>query len=228
MNPTSATPDLWLTAYQVSVPPGLDPIAVRARASQFHQVTMSLFGPPLTRHGRAEKSILWRLEHVNRRWRILIQSTVPPTDEAAMLPHIQVKPVIGLFDRLQQGTTVDYCIDLNAQRRGWTSHDHATRKQREMLITTGQNTERWTTRLGPAAGLDIKTITSKRQYRQHRPKQHPSPGLWPSDLLTGRATVTDTERLQHALQRGIGPRKTYGTGMLSVRPVIDHQGAVHD
>lgn len=232
VNQTATTPDLWLTSYHVSVPPGLDAVKVRARTHRFHQVAMSLFGEPVTRHGRAEKNILWRLEHVGGRWRILIQSTVKPTDEATMLPHVQVKPVAGLFDQLQEGTVVDYCIDLAAQRRTWNSHDRATRKRIDTLITSDQNIERWSTKMGPAAGLDIETstLTSRRQYRYRSPKkqqQPQNPALWPSDLLTGRASITDTDQLRHAIRRGIGTRNTYGLGMLSVRPVAAPQVAAH-
>lgn len=222
MTPAVAVPpDLWLTVYRLSLPPGLDERAVRQRVTgSLHQVSMSLFGASITEYGRTEKNILWRLERDDdSRWRLVIQSTVPPTEESAALPHIQVKPVSGLFASLTEGTQVSYCTDLSPHQRYNARRTEGGRDRKDVLLTSEQSIKQWVERSGPRAGLRIDPDTMLVQ----RMGKHPGPKItaasaFLTDRFTGTAVVTDPESLRSTIRKGIGKRRSYGCGLLSVVP----------
>lgn len=216
------TPDLWLTNYQVAVPSGVaaDPNRIHARSDDFHRTVMSLFGQSMTRHGRAEWNVLWRLEQApDERWRILIQSTAPPTAEAASLPHISVKPVHGLFARLTAGTAVQYTIQASAVQRFNSTQADGTKFRKNIALTPAQAHKHWGQRAA-RVGLALTPDT----LTQHRLQPHPFkqpisiPSRFLSDVFSGHATITDTAALTTAIRRGIGQGKPYGRGMLTVVP----------
>lgn len=220
-------PDLYLTDYNVSVPAAVhaDDDAAHARAADFHRTTMSLFGITMTRHARAEHNVLWRLERrPDHTWHIIIQSTTPPTPEAASLPHITVKPVTGLFDALQAGTLVQYRVQITAVERINAPQPDRRPRRKNIALTKNQARTRWETRTAPACGLDLTPHT----LEQHRIKPHlnekpiTNPAKFVSDLFSGTATITNPETLTHAIRHGIGTGKPYGRGMLTAIPLQHH------
>lgn len=218
---TAPVPDLWLTDYRISTPPSIDPDQLHARSAAFHRESMSLFGPTRTGHPRAENDVLWRLERrPDESWRLLIQSTSAPTAAAAARPHITVKPIFGLYESLTEGLRVRYTIQVAAQSR--QANPKGERGFKDIALTRAQSCDRWTGKFASRAGLALTGAPDvSRIDPQPLSKRTTDPGRFLSDRFTGEATITDPAALTHALRRGIGLRKTYGCGLLSLAVASD-------
>ncbi len=196
-----------------------------------HRDVMSLFGE-LPGNAREGSGVLFRLEYLpGRPPSYLIRSAVPPTNPTAGSQTVEERE-----DELPRGTAVAFRIAVNAVQR--------TKKTKngvrpvyvdgalEELVESGEMSEEeassateitpWLSeKLAPAL-VDVRIINHQREVLgrgrqgQNRSKERIAVQV---DLIDGIALVEDPKALRMLLKRGVGRAKSYGCGLLTVRPL---------
>ncbi|MFF1643191.1 type I-E CRISPR-associated protein Cas6/Cse3/CasE [Streptomyces sp. NPDC058246] len=201
-----------------------------------HKTVMLLAPDDLGKHPRQKAGLLYRLEDATDDTppTLLIQSHQPP--DLTRLPrdygHAETRALHPVFQALTPGRPVRYRITANvsAARRVLDDHQPVDNKHgRRVVALYGDDALAWWQRRAHQAGLAL-TTTDTTPARFRRPRKHPHPATehgqtdhhaGPQHVLTrfdGLATITDPDRLRHALLTGIGRGKPYGAGLLSLAP----------
>ncbi|MER5348035.1 type I-E CRISPR-associated protein Cas6/Cse3/CasE [Streptomyces mirabilis] len=197
-----------------------------------HKTVMLLAPDALGEHPRQKAGLLFRLEDATDDTppTLLIQSHQPP--DLTRLPQrygsAETRALHPMFQALTPGRAVRYRITANASavRRVLDDHQAVDHKHgRKVVALYGDDALAWWQRRAHQAGLALTTTdATPARFRRPRPASEPgdadhAPG--PLHVLTrfdGLATITDPDRLRHALLAGIGRGKPYGAGLLSLAP----------
>lgn len=194
-----------------------------ADAHRMHQRVMSLLPDGLGASARANTATLYRIDDVPPSPRLLIQTAGPAvldrlpdgyTLDAATLD------ITDLADRLTARSIARYAITANPTKRAASGPQAGKR----VALNGYEAVLAWWTRRATTAGMDITGhptdirpvpaatgIRPRGQARQaitHR-----------AAFIEGTATVNDPVALARALNRGIGPGKAHGLGLLTVVPI---------
>lgn len=193
---------------------------------------MSLFDQ-MEGNAREEAGVLFRLEHLpGQAPSYLVRSTVAPSNLPEGGKTIDESDVLP-----QKGAAVAFRIAVNAVQRTKEKTKNGVRPvfadgTLEELVETGQISEveasraaeitPWLSeRLAPALD-DVRIINHQREVigrgrqGQNRSKDALTIQV---DLIDGVALVNDPAALAQLLEKGVGRAKSYGCGLLTVRPL---------
>jgi CRISPR system Cascade subunit CasE len=168
-----------------------------------HKAVMSLFPdnlPGPTNERRSQSHILYRID-TNPSPHILLQTTYPLTD-----PLIDTLTMTPILSAIHNNGSVNFRIRANTAVRIKGS-------PKRTAITNDQLPRKISTLLGDALH-DINVIDIRHSVLRGKSKTPLN-----THLITGVATVTDTDTLIHKIVNGAGAARAYGCGLLSVAPV---------
>ena len=194
-----------------------------------HRDVLSVFGE-LDGNARETAGVIFRLEELpGQAPSYLIRSKIAPTN---LTPGSQTREETG--DLPEPGTAVAFRISVNAVQRTKTGirpvyADGAI----GCLLESGEISEQEATRateITPwlsaklAPGLtDIRIVNHQREVLGReghgRRTSREDARTVQIDLIDGIALVEDPIALQHLLDDGVGRAKSYGAGLLTVRPI---------
>lgn len=193
-----------------------------------HRATMHLFPELAGDTPRAKSGILFRLDAVaGSAPYFLIQSEVAPAEGHP----VETKQV--LLQSPPSGTHVSFRLSVNAvKRKGREKGSNRKRGQGVTQIPFDGDTEAderlprmsdWlTSKLSPA----LSKVTIMNHQRQvlgadRAGRTQGSPFAVQVDTVDGFARVTNPAHLEEVLLNGVGRAKSYGCGLLSIRPLAD-------
>ncbi|MBZ8178368.1 type I-E CRISPR-associated protein Cas6/Cse3/CasE [Corynebacterium sp. 3HC-13] len=196
-----------------------------------HRAVMGLFGDIDSQSPRSELSILYRFETLpGQAPYFLVQSTQAPVHHLN-LDGVQVRKVD--ITAPAEGTEVEFRITVNAVARRSVEIPDGSKentKRKEVIRPLSMDplpdgsgdseVSAWLkAKLSPA--LDNMTIT--RHGRQvlgaNRRGAHKNTRVVQADMFDGVATVKDSDALHTLLLNGLGRAKSYGCGLLTIRPL---------
>lgn len=184
-----------------------------------HKTLMRLLPHPNGPHPRKTGGLLFRLDG-GLDPVLLVQTAATP--HLTGLPHgygdMATTDLTPMFDALTPGLHVHYRITAApvVSRSAGPSGSPSTRQRGKLVPLTGADARAWWQRRAQQCGLHLTNrpeTTSRPFHSPHRPGPH--------EVLTrfdGTATVTDPAALTTALTDGIGRGKSYGAGLLTLRP----------
>lgn len=207
--------------------------------------TAELFADPRARFGvlhrldvqRSGRLILYVQSAVFPDWSRLPRDYLLP--DANDMPNPAIRPLTQPYSSIRAGTVLTFRLRANPTRKieTKTGPDGARRNGRRVDLRREAEQMEWLRRKAGGGGFEVLTATAvpgvpdarvipEPQARSTRAPDSPD-GVHPAGPLTfgavvfeGRLVVTDAARFRETLQRGIGPGKGYGFGLLSVAPWV--------
>lgn len=170
-------------------------------ASSRHKMIMSVFPKTDENKPRENFSVLFRVERNNHGTRFLIRSSVPP----ANLPFIQTLEEKPFY--LEKDSHVSFKIVMNPIKR---------KGKKEIAIKEPEDQESW---LSEKLSLFFSDIEIVNQQGEIVKRDNNNKSVIQLVEFTGIARVTDVNMLNIALKQGIGRSKSYGSGLLSIKPL---------
>lgn len=193
-----------------------------------HRATMHLFPELAGTTPRATSSILFRLDTVaGSAPYFLIQSDIAPTEgNPVETKQIElVSPPVGAH--------ISFRLAVNAiKRKGSAAGSSHKRGYGVTPIPFDGDAEaderlprmsEWLAdKLSPALG-EVTIMNHQRQAlgTDRFGRSQVSPFVVQVDTIDGFARVEDTAHLEYLLLKGVGRAKSYGCGLLSIRPLVD-------
>lgn len=188
-----------------------------------HQLVMRGFADGVKRE---KAQVLHRLEVGDEAAVLLVQSDVEPDwstvepDYLAVagaydfLPNPAIKP---LKLPLQRDQVLSFRLQANPTKKmRRLENDPRKHSNRVPLVHEEQQIE-WLKKRGETAGFRVRQVTISRPQQQKIWKQKgEKPITLYSVRFEGHLQVTDPEALREAIQKGIGPSKAFGCGLLSL------------
>lgn len=204
-----------------------------ANAQNLHRRVLSLIPDQLGAETRQAAGLLFRLERTSNTHILLIQSTAPldlsalPVGYATATDERDLTP---LLTWCQAGKTVRYRITTQPFRSIATKerNPNGRFKRGRRTYLFGEEAINWWHRKSEHAGLDLDPhalrVTEEPDITGWKPDPHtPDKQHKIRESITrfeGVATITNPDALRTALVTGIGQRKAYGAGLLSIAPLI--------
>ncbi|HEX7021255.1 MAG TPA: type I-E CRISPR-associated protein Cas6/Cse3/CasE [Trueperaceae bacterium] len=197
-----------------------------------HRTIMSAFPSVLDpeQEARAHWGVLHRLEYQTKAGRVLlyVQSRVEPNwsvlpsgyvlDDGMANPA--VKSVARAYDTLKAGRTLRFRLRANPTRKiktkSGTNGDRRNGKRVPLRRTDDQLS--WLRRKGEQHGFDLLQVNIVATGSAELIESHKTGRTFQGVVYEGYLTVRDAMRFRDALERGIGPGKAYGFGLLSIGP----------
>ena len=176
---------------------------------QVHKTVMGMFPDHQTDNARAAASILFRVE-TGRTPSVLVSSTVQPTRLVDGAVTREMNPLNGVAE----GEDVSFRLALNPVKRN-TVDVNGKRKIVTRALTVDEVGDYLAERLGDA--LDDVLITNINRVTAGCDRKDGRHGIV-IDTIDGIGTVTDLVALKRHLTNGVGRAKSFGAGMLTVRP----------
>lgn len=184
-----------------------------------HRTVMSMYPDVDADAARQEMGVLHRLDIVNERPVLLIQSSVKP--DLSKLPHdygeVAIVSLRDLFAHLGEGTPVRYRLLANATKKPRTGPMAGKR-----VALGASDAVKWWGERAAACGLTlpqdpttVKESLSGGSSKEARVTLRP----W---RLDGVAFVNDTVKLEAGMRAGFGRGRAYGCGLLSLAAI--HSG----
>lgn len=197
-----------------------------------HRTIMSAFPSVLDpeEQARAYWGVLHRLEYQRKMGRVLlyVQSRVEPDwsflppgyvlDDG--MPNPAVKSVAAAYNSLKAGRTLRFRLRANPTRKIDTksSANGQRRNGRRVPLTRVDHQLAWLRRKGEQHGFDPLQVNIVATGSAELIESHKTGRTFQGVVYEGHLTVTDADRFRDALERGIGPGKAYGFGLLSIGP----------
>ncbi|OIK08222.1 type I-E CRISPR-associated protein Cas6/Cse3/CasE [Streptomyces monashensis] len=198
-----------------------------------HRTVLTLAPDNLGDSPRAAAGILFRLEQHPRGHTLLIQSTHPLNLDALPIGYAAAtdeRDLTPLFTWCQPGTPIRYRIHAQPTRSlAIKGRDDKGRFKRGRRIPLhGDDATHWWHERATAAGLTPHTeITNTAPQPDlvgwKTNPEHKNKRMHIRDRVTrfeGTATITDTTALHTAITTGIGRGRAFGTGLLSIAPLV--------
>jgi CRISPR system Cascade subunit CasE len=210
-----------------------------ADAQLLHKVVMSAFGQSSSGAARAEMAILYRLEAVRDRGRLIlyVQSRLPPEwhqldpgfllDLGDELENPGTKNIDNVLTSVHTGSRLSFRLRANTTRKIQTKSTPEGQKRngKRVALRGDEQKVHWLTRRGERGGFRLLKIApgivDVRVVKEPGlGGGHPSgPLTFAATLFDGTLEVFDPALFRSALESGIGPGKAFGFGLLSIRPV---------
>lgn len=174
-------------------------------AEAVHRRVMALFPNLPSGDGagpRAAAHVLYRLELQADKPYVLVQSDVPPLDDA-----LDRRPLSDFLSLLEPGRQVRFRIDINAVRM-----KSRTRQLEPVPLT---EVPQWIGSTRLATGLREIEVGVPGEFEVRRGKKGTPVRIV---RLDGRAVVSDSDHARDLVHRGVGRARSYGCGLLSVAP----------
>lgn len=188
-----------------------------------HARVMSMVPEKYSEDARSQAGVLFRLESSESGRFLLVQSR--DRLDLSRLPggyagEVQERDLSDLLNWLDVGRMVSYRVDLHATAASMPQVRDGSRGKRRTLF--GADVEDWWMRRSDKFGLDIPAgsvvcqelpAISVRKKAVNRKFSHTF------TRCSGTARVIDPEALRSAIEDGVGKRRAYGAGLLSVVPM---------
>ena len=179
---------------------------------------------------RSYFGVLYRLEDDRRAGRpmLYVQSRMIP--EWSFLPPGYTRPVgvpnpavrrIGsAYERQRAGKVLRFRIRANPTRKVDTKSgpDGVRRNGRRIPLSGPDAYVEWLRRKGEEFGFELLRAAVAAAGAGELIRSHSTGRSFQGVLFEGHLVVRDAERFRAALERGIGPGKAYGFGLLSIGP----------
>lgn len=172
-----------------------------------HRAVMSLFPHNLSLTARAFANILFRLDHINNQLAVLIQSTIPPVDEA-LPPNTRTLTLTGHHWDQPEGASVRFRVAVNPITR---------HRSKESLVPLPEM-QSWIDSKLSGALSDITVLNHARSTRGNT-RGSRRPGQITIDTIDGYATIQNAEFLNRLRTHGVGRAKNYGAGLLTTQRI---------
>lgn len=199
---------------------------------ELHRTIMRAFPPVIDpeMEARAYWGILYRLEFERRTGRVLlyVQSRVAP--DWGFLPqgyladdgwdNPAVKSAEKAYSSLNAGRVLRFRLRANPTRKIDTKSgpNGEKRNGRRVPLATAEAQIAWLSRKGKDHGFDLLEVHVAASGAAELIQSYSTGRTFQAVLFEGRLVVRDPERIRTALERGIGPGKAYGCGLLSIGP----------
>lgn len=214
-----------------------------ADCQALHRRILSGFAPTSDEGPKARErfGVLYRVEPGGGRPAVivLVQSHVPANwsalpprylaPETSEQPNPAQKQIDGVLDQLRKDQVLAFRLQANPTRKIDT---RSRSNGRRVELYREEDQQQWLRRKGEHAGfrvlavraapavLDVRIATSRKQYGWRADGTGDRRRLtFGAVLFEGRLQITDFLAFRQAVERGIGPGKAYGFGLLSVAPV---------
>lgn len=172
------------------------------------------------------KSKLWRIDQVNNKQYLLIVSRTKPDlnklEKYGVKGSASTKCYDDFLSSLQEGMKAKFRVKLNAVK---SLSDRTTHPKRgKVVVVTFKDLPSFFMECANANGFSINPeqirITTSKELFQHYGEDKTSHVHMTLAAATfeGILTITDVEKFKEALKEGIGKKKAYGFGMLTVIP----------
>lgn len=174
-----------------------------------HREVQAMFGS-----SREESSSLYRVEELNDRIRIIVQSNREPNIRASKLFGAADSVQHGNIGKYYEGLRSGHCVSFKLETFPFYSFYNEKTKNptRRFLKNEGKRTE-WIRKKLADAGMDLISF-SEADMGQHFIGKRQTSGHFRAYEFRGRARVVDEEVLARYIQSGIGVEKAYGEGLL--------------
>lgn len=199
---------------------------------ELHRTIMRAFPPVIDpeQEARAYWGVLHRLEIERRTGRILlyVQSRIAPdwsfvpdgylVDDGWENPA--VKSVAQAYSSLSAGRVLRFRLRANPTRKIDTKSgpNGEKRNGRRVPLSGPEAQIQWLVRKAETHGFELLQATVVASGASELVRSYSTGRTFQGVLFEGRLVVRDPERFRQALERGIGPGKAYGYGLLSVGP----------
>lgn len=188
----------------------------------------SVIDPEL--EARAYWGVLHRLEFERRSGRILlyVQSRVAPdwsflpagylVDDGMANPA--VKSVQRAYENVSAGSVLRFRLRANPTRKIDTkSGPNGEKRNGRRVPLSGPDAQlAWLARKAEMHGFELLQANVVATGASELVRSYSTGRTFQGVLYEGRLVVRDSNRFREALERGIGPGKAYGYGLLSVGP----------
>lgn len=195
-----------------------------------HQILWQLFSSGQGEDRDKKRSFIYRGMDDGTKPTFYVLSEEEPQDNNGYF-HISSKP---FSPKLQAGMRLRFDLRANPVKRSRTEdgkqqrHDVVMDKKRQqqdaepnMRALEHDAGRTWLEQRGPALGFTLSNeYFAADSYRQHRiPRRGGKKPIRFSSLdLRGVLEIEDVDRFRKALLQGIGPAKSFGCGLLLIRP----------
>ncbi|MFB7858991.1 type I-E CRISPR-associated protein Cas6/Cse3/CasE [Rhodococcus qingshengii] len=188
-----------------------------------HERVMSMVPEHYSEDARSQAGVLFRLEISESGRSLLVQSR--NRLDVSRLPGgyaggVQERDLSKLLNWLAEGCMVSYRVDLHATVASKPLEKEGSRGVRRTLH--GHDVEDWWAKRSAKFGLDLLPGSVMHQELPRVSVRKKSVDRKFSHVFTrcsGQARVIDAEALRSAIEEGVGKRRAYGAGLLSVAPM---------
>ena len=184
--------------------------AALADAQKLHRLVTGLFGT-----ARQDVDLLYRLRTQGTVVTLYLYSSVPPAPER-LLPCMRLTGSRDLADWLEQmqiGMTLGFDLLTMPFKK---APDADGKNSRRRVLRTEEERMAWLARKAEQNGFELLSVREQigeKLRAVHAPDQGGRLYL-DTYQYSGTLCITDADAFRNAVQRGIGPGKAYGLGML--------------
>jgi CRISPR system Cascade subunit CasE len=193
-----------------------------------HVRLMSAF--PATAGSRADVGLLHRVERDRAgRPQVLVQSRLRPDwsrlPERYLAAPAALKEIDGVFNAIRPGLRLRFRLRANPTKRLLREErrvglpprvDRGGLEGKRVALLREEEQLAWLERRAKAAGFRIVSALARPEMEVGGRKTDGTNLAFGAVSFDGVLLVDDPERFRDALERGIGPGKAYGFGLLSV------------
>lgn len=179
---------------------------------------------------RAYWQVLWRLDHQQHSGRLLLYVQSRPEPDWSFLPkdylvddgmqNPAVKPVGHVYAKLTPGTVLRFRLRANPTRKIATKSgpEGQRRNGRRVPLHSLDALVAWLAKKGEEFGFELLHVTVAALGAAELVQSHSTGRTFQGVVFEGRLVIRDTTRFRVGLEKGIGPGKAYGFGLLSIGP----------
>jgi len=208
-----------------------------ADCGEMHRTVMSAF-PPGSGPARAQFGVLYRVDvKTDGTVTLYVQSRERPDwshlPPDYLLDQPACRPLASIYAGLTAGSVLRFRLRANPTRKIDTRSDASGRRHgRRVEFRKEPECTGWLQRKAQAGGFELLSVRlnpavpdvtarpegSFTRLTGSRQDDAAHPLTFAAVLFEGHLRVTDAERFLATLEKGIGPGKAYGLGLLSVAP----------
>lgn len=191
---------------------------------KLHQLVMKAFPDGVT---RAEADVLHRLEidaghsillvqsEVKPNWDYIHEDLLVPASPFDPLPNPAIQEIGGL--KLEGGRILQFRLTANPTIKKVRRDKNGKRLNSNRVPLQDEERQlEWLEDKGKLHGFRVFHVQIIHAKKQKSKKYNLT--LF-TVQFNGILQITDSEKFQHAIQKGIGPAKAFGCGLLSIAPV---------
>lgn len=211
-----------------------------SNCESLHRRIMQVF-PQHTPYGagRTLDQVLYRIEEVNQRPALLVQSSHKADWEQLPAGYFLEEPhqieITAAYENLTIGQELRFRLLANPSKRiSEKNTDHAAMAGKRVELQREEDQLHWLQKKGQDHGFTLKTLDPHKQilaveaqaltkisgYKKIGDRR--STITLGTVLFEGRLQITDLILFQNALIQGIGHGKAYGCGLLSIAKLSPH------